>query len=361
MTKHLDPIPFIKVKGSHREIGRQIGEACARQVMHCVENARRMIDATYSYLELNWDGAKIQSRKYMPFAQEIYPQYVEELIGMAESAGVTFEDMSVLVSMEAVTSDALHLGKCTSMAVNGERTADGHVLVGHNEDWYPEEEEDVYIVHVAPDDEPPFLAMTYGGYPPVIGFNAYGIAQCCDTVYPNDSRIGVPRLIVGRGVLAAKTPGDAISRALIVQRAAGYNHLIVHESGELYSVEASARRFAILYGEDGWIAHTNYYIDSKMQAYESDSDTLVAKRIRYYRALRLLSEVEDHTIKSLQTIQRDHINFPHAICNHDENVPSPIDRETTICSLVMDLTARAMHVAWGNPCENPYHTYYLDA
>jgi hypothetical protein len=28
---------------------------------------------------------------------------------------------------------------------------------------------------------------------------------------------------------------------------------------------------------------------------------------------------------------------------------------------VMDLTARAMHVAWGNPCENPYHTYYLDA
>ncbi len=38
----------------------------------------------------------------------------------------------------------------------------------------------------------------------------------------------------------------------------------------------------------------------------------------------------------------------------------PLDREKTICALIMDLTARAMHIAWGNPCTNQYHTYYLD-
>jgi hypothetical protein len=38
-----------------------------------------------------------------------------------------------------------------------------------------------------------------------------------------------------------------------------------------------------------------------------------------------------------------------------------MDREKTINALVIDLTARAMHLAWGNPCENQYHTYYLDA
>lgn len=359
--KHTDPVPFIKVKGSHREIGRQIGEACSKQIQHCVENAHAMITATYDYIGLDWHGATIQSRKYIPFAQERYPQYVDEMMGMAEGAGISFEDMSVLVSMEAVTSDALHLGKCTSMAVNSDRTTDGHVLLAHNEDWTPEEELDVFIVHAEPVNEPPFLAMTYGGYPVAVGINAHGIAQSCDSVYPNDTRIGVPRLIVARGVLAAKSPSDAISRALIPQRAAGYNHFIVHESGEIYSVEASARRFALLYGEDGWLAHTNYYVDPRMAAIEDEPDELVAKRIRYYRAVRLLAETSQHSIKSLQSIQRDHINFPHAICNHDESVEHLADREKTICALIIDLTARAMHIAWGNPCENVYHTYYLDA
>jgi len=184
--KHSEPVPFIKVKGSHREIGRQIGEACSRQIQHCVENAHVMIDATYDYIGLDWHGATIQSRKYIPFAQERYPQYVDEMMGMAEGAGISFEDMSVLVSMEAVTSDALHLGKCTSMAVNSDRTTDGHVLLAHNEDWTPEEELDVYIVHAEPTNEPPFLAMTYGGYPVAVGINAHGIAQGCDSVYPTD-------------------------------------------------------------------------------------------------------------------------------------------------------------------------------
>ena len=361
MPIHTDPVPMIKVKGSHREIGRQIGEACSRQIQHCVENAHVMIDDSYPYLALDWHGATIQSRKYIPFAQERYPQYVEELVGMAEGSGISLEDMVVLVSMEAVTSDALHLDKCTSFAVNNDRTADGHVLIAHNEDWSPAEEEDVFVVHAEPEDEPPFLAMTYGGYPSAVGFNAYGVSQCCDSVYPTDSRIGVPRLIVARGVLAAETPSDAISRALIPQRAAGYNHLIVHESGEIYSIEASARNFAMLYGEDGALAHTNFYIDPQMQEIENDPDELVAKRIRYHRAARMIAEESPHTIKSLQVIQRDHINHPHSICNHDENIPNPIERSKTICALIMDLTSRAMHIAWGNPCENAYHTYYLDA
>jgi isopenicillin-N N-acyltransferase-like protein len=361
MSVHTDPVPMIKVKGSHREIGRQIGEACSRQIQHCVENAHAMIDDSYPYLALDWHGATIQSRKYIPFAQERYPQYVDEMVGMSEGAGISLEDMVVLVSMEAVTSDALHLDKCTSFAVNNDRTADGHVLIAHNEDWSPAEEEDVFVIHAEPEDEPPFLAMTYGGYPSAVGFNGYGISQCCDSVYPTDSRIGVPRLIVARGVLAAQTPSDAINRALIPQRAAGYNHLIVHESGEIYSIEASARSFAMLYGEDGALAHTNFFVDPQMQTIENDPDELVAKRIRYHRATRMLAEETLHTIKSLQAIQRDHINHPHSICNHDENIPNPIERSKTICALVMDLTSRAMHISWGNPCENAYHTYYLDA
>jgi len=359
--KHPHPPPLVRVSGTYREIGRQIGEACRKQVQHGIENTRRLLAEAYEQLELTWEGGQIQARKYIPFAEERYPQYVEELRGIAEGANVPFDDLAVVNSIEAVTMDALHLTRCTSIAVNEERTADGHVLAAHNEDWLPEDEEDVFIIHAKPKHEPPFLAMTYGGLLPNVGFNAHGIVQFCDSVYPNDSRIGIPRTVVSRAVLASKTPGGAIRHMLSAQRAAGYNHMLVHESGEIYNVEVSARRFAIIYGKEGYLAHANHYLAENMQAIEDEPEELVSSRVRYFRALRLLKQDSQHTIKTLQAIQRDHVNFSNSICNHAMHSNDPLDREKTINAMVIDLTAREMHIAWGNPCENPYHTYHLDA
>lgn len=351
--------PIIRVGGSHYDIGYQIGQMCKEQVHSSVENARRLLQSAYNDLELSWEGAKIQARKYLPFAQERYPQYIDELTGMAEGANISFEEIAVVNAMEAVTVDALHLTKCTSLAVNDDRTSDGHVLVAHNEDWVPEDEPGVYIVHASPDDEPSWLAMTYGALLPNVGFNSAGIAQLCDTVYPSDSRIGIPRVIVSRAVLGARTMAEAIRYVLIPQRAAGYNHMLIDENGEMYSVEVSARKFALLYGQDGFIVHTNHYLDPKMQAIEVEPDELIGTRLRYFRATRLIKRVQQHTIKTLEMIQRDHLNYPNSICNHYTEDIDPLDREKTINAMIIDLTARAMHISWGNPCANNYHTYYL--
>ena len=358
---HSEPVKLIRIKGSHREMGQQIGEECREKIQHHINNAHLLIDASFSTLELTWNGAQTQARKYMPFAQERYPHYVDEMMGLAEGARVPFDDVAVVNALEAVTIDALHLSKCTSMAVNGDRTANGHVLVAHNEDWLPEDEPDVYLIHATPKEEPPYLAMTYGALLPNIGFNACGIAQCCDSVYPDDSRIGIPRVLVSRAVLAKKSPGEAIRETLIPRRAAGYNHLIAHESGEMYNVEVSARRFAVLYAQDGYLVHTNHFLDPNMQAIEDEPDELVGTRVRYFRVSRLLAQTRKHMIGTIQNIQRDHINYPNSICNHAEEDMDPLDREKTVNAMIIDLTERAMHIAWGNPCANPYHTYYLDA
>ncbi len=358
---HNTPPPLIEVSGSHRAMGGQIGEAAREQIRHSVANARVLIDDAYDTLALTWEGAKIQSRKYLPFAEERYPQYVDELRGIAEGANVSFDDAVVLNAMEAVTMDALHLTRCTSFAVNDERTADGHVLAAHNEDWVPDDEGDVLVISAKPDKEPPFLAMTYGGLLPNVGFNAYGIAQLIDSVYPSDSRIGIPRLVVARAVLASNRISGAIGRTLVQHRAAGYNHLLVHESGEMYSIEVSARKFEILYANDGYMVHTNHYLDPQMREIEKDPEELLSSRVRYFRASRLLRQSQQHSIKSLQAIQKDHVNIPNSICNHAIEGLDPLDREKTINALVIDLTAREMHIAWGNPCQNAYHTYHLNA
>ena len=358
---HNMPPPLVEVSGSHREMGQQIGEACREQVQRSVANAHTLIEQSYDTVELTWDGAKIQSHKYLPFAEERYGQYVDELRGIAEGANVSFDDVMVVNAMEAVTMDALHLTRCTSFAVNETCTADGHVLVAHNEDWVPEDENDVYVISARPTDDPPFLAMTYGALLPNVGFNAYGIAQLIDSVYPNDSRIGIPRLVVSRAVLASRRISGAIGRTLISHRAAGYNHLLVHESGEMYSVEVSSRRFEILHGTDGYIVHTNHYLSQTMKEIEKDPEELISSRVRYFRANRLLRENSAHSIKTLQAIQKDHVNLPNSICNHNIVGIDPTDRESTITALVIDLTAREMHIAWGNPCQNTYHTYHLNA
>jgi isopenicillin-N N-acyltransferase-like protein len=349
----------VEVSGSFKEMGQQIGEARRPQVQHSVENARMLIDQSYSQLELTWKGAQIQASKYLPFAEERYPQYVEELQGIAEGANVSFIDVLALNTMEAVTMDALHLTRCTSFGVNDERTADGHVLAAHNEDWIPEDEDDVYVISACPKEEPPYLAMTYGGLLPNVGLNAYGITQLIDSVYPTDARIGIPRLFVARAVLGARRISGAIGRALVPHRAAGYNHLIVHESGEMYSIEVSARRFEILHGTDGYLVHTNHYLAPHMKEIESDPEELISSRVRYFRALRLIRQSEGHSIKSLQAIQKDHVNFPNSICNHNIDGGLPLDREKTVNALVIDVTAREMHITWGNPCQNTYHTYHL--
>lgn len=352
--------PLIEIRGSHREMGRQMGEAAREQAQRSVANARILIDSAYDTLELTWQGAQIQARKCLPFAEERYPQYVEEMRGIAEGANIAFDDIVVLNAMEAMTSDALHLTRCTSMAVNEERTADGHVLAAHNEDWIPEDESDVLVISAKPDKEPPFLAMTYGGLLPNVGFNACGIAQLIDSVYPNDSRVGIPRLVVARAVLSSRRISGAIGRAVVPHRAAGYNHLLAHESGEIYSVEVSARKFEILYAQDGFMAHTNHYLDQNMKLVEKDPEKLISSRVRYFRASRLLRQTDKHTIKSLQSIQRDHVNIPNSICNHNISGCDPLDREKTINALVIDLNLREMHIAWGNPCRNAYYTYHLD-
>lgn len=354
-------IPVVYVEGSHYEMGGQIGTDRKAGIQHMLAVYRRYFEEEGDIIGIGgWDEAILHARKYLPFAEESVPHYVEELHGMADGAEMDFNDLLVLNCVEAITEDALHAG-CTSLAAAPEVTADGSLLVGHNEDWLPDDKDTVYLVHARPNDEPAFLAITYGGLLPNIGFNQHGIAQCCDSVYPDDARIGVPRIFVSRAVLASVTLAEAIRAALNRRRAAGYNHLIVHVSGEMYNVEVSAEDFDVIYGSDGLLAHTNNYLSRRMRAIEKDSEELIASRVRYNRAIRLMrSQRGKLSFKSFQAILSDHVNYPQSICNHIDETEAPLERQQTIASLLMDLTARTMHVACGPPCQCEYHSYKLE-
>lgn len=351
--KPLNP-PFLCVGGTHRVMGQQIGESIRLQVQHGVENTRFYFSRNFSSLQLTWESAVLQALNYLYYALQTYPQYIEEIQGIAEGANVNYADLAVVNAFECVAVDALHLQKCTSIAAGRSKTR-GSVIVGHNEDWLAEDEPDVYFLLARPLDEPAFIAMSYGGLLPNIGFNELGIAQSCDSVYPIDLTIGIPRVIVSRAVLAARTIEEAINRTHPPLRAAGYNHLLADSDGELYNVEVSATEYEVIPAENGCLAHTNHYLSPKMQQFEKTRAEWKKTDLRYSRIISLLSGNESHSMQTIQSMLADHENYPHSICQHAPAADSTTSQTKTIVSLVMDLGERKMAYSLGNPCCNAYH------
>ena len=351
----LQAVPVIDVKGAPRERGRQQGEGARSMIAGMLDAYRGFLPAAF---DGDWEEALLESQELLPRSEVAFPAFVEELRGIAEGSGVPFEDVWLLNCYEEVAAGD-QMTSCTSLAVQGELTADGHVLLAHNEDWISVDRDHVYLVRSEPDDGPPFIGMTYGALLPNVGLNGEGVGVAINSVYSTDMKAGVPRVVFSRAVLSSRTVGDAISACLFGGRAGGYNYLLTDANGELYNVETSALLHSMLYGDEGWTAHTNHYLSPKMQAMEQ-LGTYAGSHVRLNRARRLLrSQLGETTVESLQELLRDHVNRPDSICGHEDPSRPPHERGQTVISLVMDLTERAVWAAPGSPCEGEYVEHKL--
>ncbi len=353
--KSPEVIPLIEISGSPRQRGRQQGEGARNCATKMVDTYRDILPAVR---RATWEQSVREALKFLPYGEEAFPQYVQELRGIAEGANLSFSDVWTLNCYEGLVQTQEPWG-CTCIAVRDDQTASGHVLLGHNEDWLSRDREHSYLVRATPDDAPTFIGVTYGPLLVNIGLNQAGIGVAINSVFPTDVRVGVPRVLCSRAILAATTIGQAIQACTPLYRAGGYNYLLADENGELYSVETSATTQAITYGDDGWLAHTNHYLAPRMQALEEPGD-YAGSHVRLNRARRLLlSQLGQVDVNSIQSLLRDHVNYPDAICSHPDSSDSPARRYQTIASLVMDLTDRVMWAALGPPCEHGYSVHRL--
>ena len=349
-------VPLLEITGTPHERGRQQGEGARTQIFSTLDRYRDLLPRV---INIDWEAGIREARKFLPYAEEAFPEFIEEIRGIAEGANVSFDEVWTLNCYEGLPDSRQQIWGCTSMAVRGDQTAEGHVFIAHNEDWSTVDKDNVYLIRARPDNGLPFIGMTYGPLLVNIGLNAEGIGVAIDSVYPTDSGVGVPRILCSRAVLNAHTIGEAIRECVPKLRAGGYSYLLADPNGELYCVETSATTHDILYGEEGWLVHTNHYVSSKMRALEQPG-TYAGSHVSFNRARRLLrEELGQISVESLQAVLRDHVNFPNSICLHpDPTEPEP-ERGQTLVSLVMDLTERVMWAAPGPPCEGDYVAYRL--
>jgi isopenicillin-N N-acyltransferase-like protein len=342
----------VSASGSHHAIGVSLGKQCRDQALRMEKRFKAYIERTPG---MTVESAVALSKRTLPMSKRFYPEYVEELEGYAEGTGIGFDKVYAMISDHPVTGKG-----CTDIAVNSQWTVNDCVYAAHNEDVEPWNFDDVSVVRVRPDDEPGFIAVSYGGILPTAGMNAAGISLTGNALVPNDQRPGIPKMFPVRKVLREKGIYQALMASMPEGRGHSFNNIVCDTNGEIYSMEGSATAFDALYAEEGWLVHTNHYLSPRMWRFEDNLHTRFSSIVRYNRARKLfkaeLGRVEVSTFKKVFT---DHVGHPESICRHADPALGPEDQTATIFSVVFDVTNRAMWLCPGSPCKGEYRKLEL--
>jgi len=350
------PIPVITVSGTHRQVGQQIGEQMSPQLHRMVAQLRQDLPAGIS-----WDAMLQRGRLCLAHSRAVYPQFVEELEGIAEGADLPFDEVFLEMCEELWETAAWQDGAvgrskgCTDFAARGRATVDGSTLLAHTNDLAPLAEQGLVILRVQAGDEPEFLGVSVGGLGYSAGFNAAGISMTGNAVSSNDVRPGVPRLLIVRAILAARRLGEAMDACLLPQRASNYNNIIADADGEIYSMEGSATDCEPIYAEGDVLAHANHYASLPMRRFEADRNDIGGSVIRHNRAMRLLRENYGQLSPALfRELLADHENYPSSICKH-------AGESVTVFSIIIDLNQLRAWIGRGRPCQTTYTEHVLEA
>ncbi|MBN1221785.1 MAG: hypothetical protein JXB23_00960 [Candidatus Aminicenantes bacterium] len=339
-------IPVIHVKGSHYEVGYQIGTQMKTQLRELVQQSKEYIK---NEKDKEWTDIRAQAQLFLEYSKKYVPEYVEEIRGASDAAGIDLLDLFSEMCEEIYAKN--YLGGCSDLIAGNDVTFDGSVYAAHNNDTSPGLEKYTVAVHYQVDGEPEILAVGYGGLGISIGFNSSGISLTGNELSMNDMKLGVPRLLLCRKILSANTIAEAIDASIFQPRASNYNMVLADPNGEIYSIEGSATDYEALYATEGFLVHTNHYVAPRMLKYELDRQELTSSMVRYNRAFRLMKNNKGKiSFELLKTFLSDHVSMPRSICRHGQYVK-------TTFSVIINLTTQKMYLARGNPCESEYYEY----
>jgi isopenicillin-N N-acyltransferase like protein len=331
-------IELVRVAGTHREVGFQVGAATAE----VVRRHAAAMDA----------GRLAQAVAYRDVTAAELPWLVEELDGVAEGADA--DPLAVFAaSIEEISvEEPAPASRCSDLVAAPPATPDGHVWAAHNNDLGPESEDELVALEWRVPGDP--VSFTIGIGPWIsVGFNSAGLALTGNELSPNDDRVGIPRLLLVRDILRRRTLEEAVEAALHPRRASSYNNLLSHRDGGVVSVEGSATAAELLRpGADGTLAHTNHYTSPRMAAYERDPDDIEGSCTRH-RTARSWLEQGPATPELLRAALSDHEGAPDSLCRHVEHGA----RSKTVFWCLADVTEGTVRYGRGNPCDSQEQCY----
>jgi isopenicillin-N N-acyltransferase like protein len=369
--------PSFRLAGTHRQIGRQFGEAAAPLIRHHLDRALERLEAHSS---LSRAEALAAAMQYRPYVQAFAPYLDEEVVGVAEGVGLTLQEAYLLqLRAEAAavpTAKAAPLPRltaaddagdeCTSVAVQPSASTDAGQaasvgLIAHNADLPAFYREVGVVLEIVPDDAPSVLMLTPAGQVSYIGMNDRGLAVVANYLTCDGWRVGFPRYFLSRVAMTHQTVDDAIAAVRAIPRASSRNLLMLDAQGTAADLELTATLDARLEPEDGILAHANHYVAPELRAEERATPAYVANsQTRMGRIRELAAERKGRLdVAGAQELLRDRTCYPDTLCR--EPADSPGRDVMTFASLVAVPADRELWVAVGPPNQHEYQRHTFSA
>jgi isopenicillin-N N-acyltransferase-like protein len=300
-------------ESSPRARGEAFGRAQAERVRRTVEVYRRLCDLSA--------GGRVRASD----------DEHEEIAGIAAGAGV---DCRELLAVNARTELIASADECSVVGAGG--------LLAQNWDWHPDLQDStlVWVVH---ERAGWFATVTEAGMLAKIGLNDAGLGVCLNLLISSEDGglEGVPIHLLLRRVLACRSVDEAVA-LLTSARVSASSAVTVATPGDVATVELSPGGPNVLRGSTG--AHTNHFLEpppaGRDVGLEESSST--EARLDAIRRLPLLDAL------------RSHEGHPKGVCRHVDESEPWAGRTATLASVIMDLAARRLHVAAGQPCTAPH-------
>ncbi|KAJ0396201.1 hypothetical protein P43SY_001908 [Pythium insidiosum] len=350
---------------SHVAFGQAMGARFRDKIVARVQQNLKLQTRLLPFVQTTEAGRAIYDA-FLQRHEEVFPQYMKELRGIAEGSGVPFETIFVQNLSEefddAVPADfTLGVGRsrlktlrCSDVVLVG--GPDALRVVAHNEDSGAADLNHTAIITAKIGASPRFVAYTYLGDLPTgaFGFNDQGIGFTLNFVQPTETDAGgLGRGFISRDLLLATDAEDAMRRITVPGQASGHNYQLMDlKQGRIWNVEVAARnRYAVQEllapaspNEVTAFFHANQYqlLEIAQPPYQSS-----LHRLRRYSELSVPQTVND----ALRILGDQHDRqYPvfHDVLSHERGDLSG----WTLTTIVFDLANKTAVSYRGNPARH---------
>jgi isopenicillin-N N-acyltransferase-like protein len=281
------------------------------------------------------------------------PRLVEELEGVASAASVAPELIGALNARTEIARE----GGCSLLARVD--ALEGPWLA-QNWDWYVDSPERCVIWTADLADGERLVTMTEAGILAKLGLNSRGLAVGLNILYHrrDGGPMGIPVHLILRALLEqCATVEDAEALLGDSPTSSSSAVTVVDAAGGGAVFELSPTGVARLDPRNGFLAHTNHFVDAGLGDGEASELDLDGSRAR----LELLETMRPETLEEAQELLRDHDCTPESLCRHDTpSLIAGMPPAGTIVSVASETAAGRFHVAAGHPCTHAFTTYEVE-
>ncbi|QJB57192.1 C45 family peptidase [Pseudodesulfovibrio sp. zrk46] len=352
----------VELQGSYYDIGKGWGEVFKQDMDRIISTELGLIAAFYG---INTETVIELGQKFFPAAQQYDPDFIEVLRGFSEGAGVNFDTTFAIRSvLELLCSGPPPQGMCTSLAVSGTATQNGQMIIGQNIDWHP-------TLPMA------LLRITWPNGVKQLALSMSGIWEYTLSAYADSSPFSIMSTLTVTPNTKPELPLVPISFILnkasrqkrlehaldvfINANSTMPSYLLANGDGDMIGVELGLHSHELLHPDSDVLIHANHNLSERFAAVDGFLKFVPDSPLRYTRLKQLVAQNHGKiTPKHVMTFLSDHNNHPKGICAHVDP-DSKLPPSATLASVVIIPEEAAMYVAVGNPCENEYEGYHLEA